>query len=789
MGAKEHISCSISKIPFKSTLSFEYLINEVEKISLSDKHPMQEMAKSLMQNLEKVPEFRKPISDRSLLIKNRSLVHQMMAFVVNPLNDLHELSEVYPPFEMDSLYSTSLLKQVFHAKGRKLELTREGEQNMYLIAMIYHSYLIILEKIYDFKIDVDMPFIFKLTDESGNAIKYFKKKFNIDYVEVKPKNKFKKISKKEIKELFDNVENLNLWNEKIPLENFEFQGFLHYTYFDITPDYVISELKSDLLDKNTVITNEGFERIKGKIRALVENPELEFGMAAYNDFESNLNENLIWRTIIPRSDLKCNEYIGTIYEKAFLEKRIKVTDDFQRVEKDAVVDAFLKKGLRSHALVPLILEDEIVGMLEFGSKKPGDLNMIHIKRLHELLPVFALSLKRSLDEWTDKVRAVIQEEFTAIHPTVEWRFREAAANMLVENSNGESTGTEPIIFSDIIPIYGASDVRGSSVERNKAIQSDLTEQLEYAWEILEYGMQVKDMPLLDDLSFKIRKHIKTVKAGLKAGDEVVILDFLKNEIDPVLKLLKERYTEMHEPVQDYFDKLDPDLNVLYKKRKAFEDSLTMINDKVSEILDKEQVKAQDVFPHYFEKYRTDGIEYNGYIGQSMVKDLMYNDIYLKNIRLWQLLVKVKVARKIRELQPLLPTKLDITQLILVHSNPLSIAFRQDEKKFDVAGAYNIRYEITKKRIDKAMINGTKERITQAGKIAIIYSHADEIIEYKNYVDYMISQGYLTNNVEDLELEDLKGASGLRALRVEVDFSDLTPNNIDPAVIEEVVGRS
>jgi len=229
--------------------------------------------------------------------------------------------------------------------------------------------------------------------------------------------------------------------------------------------------------------------------------------------------------------------------------------------------------------------------------------------------------------------------------------------------------------------------------------------------------------------------------------------------------------------------------VLYKKRKAFEDSLTMINDKVSEILDKEQVKAQDVFPHYFEKYRTDGIEYNGYIGQSMVKDLMYNDIYLKNIRLWQLLVKVKVARKIRELQPLLPTKLDITQLILVHSNPLSIAFRQDEKKFDVAGAYNIRYEITKKRIDKAMINGTKERITQAGKIAIIYSHADEIIEYKNYVDYMISQGYLTNNVEDLELEDLKGASGLRALRVEVDFSDLTPNNIDPAVIEEVVGRS
>jgi len=789
MKAKEKICCDTFRLPFKSTLSFEYLIHEVENIALLEKHPMKEMAVSLIKNLVKVPEFRKPISDKSILQANQALVNQMMAFVINPLNDSNELSEVYPPFEIEPFYATTLLKEIAHSNGRKFEIAKEGNMDMNLIAMIYHSYLIILEKIYNFKIDFDFPFIFTIIDKDGKPLKYLKKKFNIDYLQVKPKGKYKKISKAEIKELFDNAEDLNFWNKKIPLENFEFCGFLHYTYFDITPDYLISQLKSDLLDKNTVLTDDGFERIKLKIRALVEKPELEFGMEAYNDFESNLNANLIWRSIIPRSELKCNEYKGTIYEKAFLEKSIKVTDDFRNEEKNVVVHAFLKKGIRSHAVVPLILEDEIVGMLEFGSKKPGDLNMIHIKRLHELFPVFALSLKRSMEEWTDRVRAVIQEEFTAIHPTVEWRFRQAAANMLAEQSNSETSLIEPIVFPDIIPIYGASDIRGSSVERNKAIQTDLTEQLEYAWEILEYAMQVKYMPLLDDLSFKIRKHIKTVKVGLKAGDEVVILDFLKKEIDPVLQLLMERYDEMKEPVQDYFNKLDPDLHVLYRKRKDFEDSLTLINDKISEILDKAQSNAQDVFPHYFEKYQTDGIEYNGYIGQSLVKDLKYNDIYLKNIRLWQLLVKVKIARKIKELQPALPTKLDIVQLILVHSNPLSIAFRQDEKKFDVAGAYNIRYEITKKRIDKAMIDGTKERVTQVGKIAIIYSHADEIQEYKKYVDYMISQGYLTSNIEDLELEDLKGASGLRALRVEVDFSDLTPGSIDTNVIQEVVGRN
>ena len=57
----------------------------------------------------------------------------------------------------------------------------------------------------------------------------------------------------------------------------------------------------------------------------------------------------------------------------------------------------------------------------------------------------------------------------------------------------------------------------------------------------------------------------------------------------------------------------------------------------------------------------------------------------------------------------------------------------EEKKFDVDGAYNARYEIIKKRIDKATIKDSSERLTQPGKIAIIYSHEKEVKEYMNYI--------------------------------------------------------
>jgi hypothetical protein len=301
-------------------------------------------------------------------------------------------------------------------------------------------------------------------------------------------------------------------------------------------------------------------------------------------------------------------------------------------------------------------------------------------------------------------------------------------------------------------------------------------------------MRSKDMPLLNNLAYKIEKHMHTVSAGLKAGDEVSILDFIHKEIEPVFNHLKMMDTSMVEPVELYFNKMDPELGVLYDKRKDFEDSLTRINTEVGDIIDQEQVKAQKVFPHYFEKYRTDGVEYNAYFGQSLVKDLKFDNIYLKNIRLWQLMTMVQIARTIRRIQPELKTKLDITQLILVHSTPLSIAFRYDEKKFDVAGTYNIRYEITKKRIDKAVVKGTKERVTQVGKIAIIYSLAEEIDEYRNYVNFLIAQGYLKDSLEYLELEDMQGASGLMALRLEVDYNmGSLLDEIDLSEIEKVVG--
>jgi hypothetical protein len=119
-------------------------------------------------------------------------------------------------------------------------------------------------------------------------------------------------------------------------------------------------------------------------------------------------------------------------------------------------------------------------------------------------------------------------------------------------------------------------------------------------------------------------------------------------------------------------------------------------------------------------------------------------------------------------------------LILVQHIPLAIRFRFDEKRFDIDGAYNMRYEIVKKRIDKALIKGSDERLTQPGKIAIVYAQPREAQEYRDYIAYMQAAGELTGEVETLALEDLPGAQGLQALRVTVAMQPPSPTECDLA---------
>jgi hypothetical protein len=330
---------------------------------------------------------------------------------------------------------------------------------------------------------------------------------------------------------------------------------------------------------------------------------------------------------------------------------------------------------------------------------------------------------------------------------------------------------EPIVFRDVHPLYAVSDIRGSSTHRAWAIQADLLTQLGLAREVLRAAYEVRPLPILDQLTHRIDGSTAEIEVTLRSGDEMGVLGFLKTDLEPLFGHLQTFGPTVHEKIDAYRAAVDPGIGLVYARRKEFDESVTRINEAVASYIDLEEQAAQGMFPHFFEKQKTDGVDYTIYLGGALREDGVFDPLYLKNMRLWQLMVACGVALRVERLKNGLPVGLDITNLILIQHAPLSIRFRSDEKRFDVDGAYNVRYEIIKKRIDKAIIRGTTERLTQPGKIALVYSHPSEAAEWREYIEYLQRLGYLTGDVEELELDELQGAQGLRALRVTVDLAN------------------
>ncbi|MBQ0151553.1 MAG: hypothetical protein KBS61_01500 [Chryseobacterium sp.] len=196
-----------------------------------------------------------------------------------------------------------------------------------------------------------------------------------------------------------------------------------------------------------------------------------------------------------------------------------------------------------------------------------------------------------------------------------------------------------------------------------------------------------------------------------------------------------------------------------------DDSIMLLNRKLADVLDERQEIAQEIFPHYYERFKSDGVDHNLFIGQSIAPELPYSNKIVHQLRYWQLETVCIMEMEFKKFRSSLEVSLEIASLILVYNEKIDIRFRMDEKRFDVDGAYNSNYEVIKKRLDKAHIKDSDERITSPGKITIVYFGLENQKEYLQYISTLQKENILQNDVEFLRVEDLQGISGLLALRV------------------------
>jgi len=780
-------------LPLKLKISFEPVFQHLEKIGEDDGNYLQPSASKLLDEYQDLTILRDGFEDFNNLNKYHKEINKVLDVLFPDLLQSNEIKAASIPFEFTTFKLSKRFQQILDNAGEnyKFKLRNFDESNIYILACTF-----ILAYCYNVKIDFRRPFYFDIPDINTGLTKHYRTLFNGDFFTVKPLKNTIPITDEDVKVLLDNFNNIDIWKEKFPPNSYEFKGFGIMNLFDVTADQAITNLKENLIRKD----QDGFEGLEQSISNLFGSTTLKLGFATYhsNDNGVQFKNYKDEKSFIQLADCTSKECKGFfcdgIIDKVFKKHELVAISDIEEYGKNTNYNGFYNvlksQNIKSIILVPLKLNEDSLGVLELVSTNTYELNSINAYKLKDVIPVFKVAVKRYMEEFENKLESVIQENYTSLHPTVKWKFYDRAEEYLFQSqvSNKSNINLKDIIFENVIPLYGQSDIKGSSVARNSAIQADLVKQLNLASDVIRKAYKLYNLPIYNDLLYRIDECLHNIKNGLNSGDEVGLTDFLKKDIYPVFNHLKALDSELKEDIAQYMSYIDSELHVVYDKRKKYEESVNTLNEELAKFIDTKQIEAQNMFPHYFERYKTDGIDYNMYIGQSLVKNNTYNEMYLNNLRLWQLQLMCEVENIAFNLKNKLEHPLEITSLILVHNTPLSIKFRMDEKRFDVDGAYNIRYEIIKKRIDKIHIKNTTERLTQPGKISIVYSQNKDASEYMKYIKYLQSNKCLNETVENLDLEDLQGISGLKALRVGVNYENLPDKNITLDVIMDVVNN-
>ena len=547
---------------------------------------------------------------------------------------------------------------------------------------------------------------------------------------------------------------LEAWRQRLRLENYQLSGQLLLEGSDVTERETIRHIIGLLIDRDSILRPDKFRRINKRLRSLFR--------ATNSLILSTENEQTRLFMSTERNALRATVHsiaslTGSHFLRAADANHIWNVPDLSMDCQTDCERSLLNQGVRSMLLIPLVVRAmkfgkgarQLAGIVGLISDRPHNFDGLDCKYAEELMPAFTAALRQA-----------IQQRLTNIHPSVEWRF--------LQEAERRSWGLPPesIVFANVYPLYGISDIRGSSEERNRSIQADLLEQFQLGLRVVEAVCQFQESSLGEQLKLDLLDYIEQIKQRVTVDAEVTALRILSDRLEVYLDYFAQCGSDALAAVETYRSSCNNDHRSVYVSRARYDQTISKINSLLKETWERWQVRMQQIIPHYCDVESTDGINHMIYLGESI--DSKFSVYHLRSLRYEQLRAICDCARTAFKFQTLYDTQMEVTHLVLIQDITVDIIHDENtDKLFDVQGTRDIRYEIVKKRIDKAVDEQARTRITQPGMLTLVYSNEEEWAEYQQYLRYLGREGWVDTEIQSGTVEPLQGITGLKFSRVRV----------------------
>ncbi|MFA6152394.1 MAG: hypothetical protein WC716_13805 [Chitinophagaceae bacterium] len=770
------------------SLTFRPYLNYIKgQISKTKSVVYRKFLESIAAIIIENPELQRPISDLSILDKYDELIELIK---ITHLSQVKSDGFLYtlglPAFDKNSVSYFGFseeFKTFFLERGKQL-IMKSDLVNDEFQRNIYKD---ILRKVYSVNnLEGSTEVMMHMVDNSTAATQFYKIIRRHQFADITPTASVPELQQEWVDYASGVIGSHKDLKNPLPFREFKMEGFFIFSIIPDTEDMALAALSESITQIHVNEEQHTFQKIKQSTISLLGSEQIEVGfipflkvngLYVYHDIfttislifgrlKSHFSQdelNRIFNEMVNKSCSSCDNVMASINNEVY-----QLDNDCN--EQEHLKSILSNEGLNSLKFVPVWHKNELLGIVELGSKDSGVINTTVLRKLEMALPYYREYFMYKANMFNDYLKSFIMQRYTAIQDSVSWKFNEEVWNTLKDlNSDRNAIMTPAVKFENLLPFYGAVDFRNSSQKQIEAIHADYKAQLRFLEQLLEENGLTEEDGSCIKFTRKIKYWCHKINDSIHIDEEAELRYFLETESLNIVKQLAKENKIEESVAQNYDIAVSTKDGVFHLFHNKYEESLQQLNSILKEHLYKAEENLQKLVPHYFEKFQTDGLEYSLYAGKSIHPSVAFPVNAQETIINWQMDSMVEMAFAANKNKHKLTVPLETTQLILVHENKVDISYRIDERHFDVQGSYSIRYEVVKKRIDKVHLLNSAERLTQPGTIAIVYTHKNSINLYLDKINELAGNGNLLPGVEYLELEQLQGIGKLKAIRVKINF--------------------
>jgi len=411
--------------PTVNRISFFKLFETLEKLSNDPDKALAVYARSLLKDLESYPVLRDGFEDKSLLKKHKTLIDRLLRFVMPDALTTNEIKAITSPFGFTPFRFSERFDKLIKGAGPNFNFDVKDidKDLLYIIGCS-----IILGSYYKWPVDIKRPFYFEIPDKKNKISRHFRLAFNADLTEMIPTSKAPKITKEDYHQLINDFDNIALWKEKFPPNSYIMRGIGIMNLMDVSMDKSAASITSELLNKS----KNSLEMVEQNTRQLLNIPDLKVNFLAFenNTFFKAKNDGYSSFLLGDDDILNCEECFCPDSFNQLLKdhKPLAISDveHFNSLSNSIISNNLLASRMKSYLLYPVVYNNNLLGMIEMGSPRKYDLTSATVHKLEDVIPIIAMAANRFREEKKLRLEAIIQTEYTAIHPSVKWRFEEEA---------------------------------------------------------------------------------------------------------------------------------------------------------------------------------------------------------------------------------------------------------------------------------------------------------------------------------------------------------------------------